>query len=192
MVFPKRALLIALVGLALPATLNAQQRAASPLQQQQQAGPSEQQVQGWVNELRELHGKLEAIQLRAMQDPQLQSAEAQLGEEIKAAMEKADPQLPAMMQRMSVLEAEAVKAQQSGDRAKLQQLTQEARGLQVRFMETQNRVFQQPAMATKLRAYQQRLETRMMQIDPQAPTLIERFQELEGRVSAVMQAGPRR
>jgi hypothetical protein len=190
MVSTKRALLVAFLGLALPATLAAQQRAAAPMQQQ--AGPNEQQVQQWVTELRQLHGKLEEIQDRAMQDPQLQAAQARLGEEIKVAMEKADPQLPATMQRMSVLEAEAIKAQQGGDEAKLRQLAQEAQGLQVRFVETQAQVFQQPAMAAKLEAFQQRLETRMAQVDPQAPTMIRRFQELEGRLNAALQTSQRR
>lgn len=190
MVRMKRAFVIALTALALPAAAAAQQRApAAPAQQAQ--NPSQQQMQQWMTELQQIHGKLEAIQAKAIQDPQLQAAQESLGTEIKTAMEKADPTLPESMQRVQALESEALKAQQAGDQAKLQQLAQEAQSIQARFMEAQAKAFQQPEIATRLEAFQTRLETRMVEVDPAASDLIQRFKELEGKLAAAMQAPQR-
>jgi len=190
MVHTKRIVLIALLGLGLPATLAAQYRSTAPAaqQQQRQATPAEQQMQQWVAELRQLNGKLEEIQAKAMQDAQLRSAQASLGEEIRAAMAKADPQLQMHLQRMQALETEGRRAQQAGDQAKFQQLAREAHGIQARLLQAQQTVFQQPAIAARMEAFQSRLEARMAQVDPQAPTLIRRFQELEGRLNAALAA----
>jgi hypothetical protein len=193
MFMSKRVWLIALLSMALPTVLVAQQRTPSALQQRQpapaaQQAPHQQQVQRWMTELQELNTKLEAIQARAIQDPQLQSAQAALGAEIKAAMEKADPQLAMSMQRVEVLEAEATRAQQAGDQAKLQELAREAQGIQLRFMEAQEKVFQQPAIVAKVDAFQARLEARMVEVDPQTPALMKRFQEL---ATALQAAQPR-
>jgi predicted nuclease with TOPRIM domain len=193
MVRMKRVFLVASLTLILPTALAAQQRSPAPAAARQQAAaPNQQQVQQWVTELRQLHQRLEQIQTKAAEDPQIQAAQNALGLELKAAMEKADPQLPARLQRLQALEAEAVKAQQSGDQAKLQQLIQEAQTIQNRFVEAQARVFQQPAMAAKVQAFQTRLEARMAQVDAQSPTLIRRFQELEGKLNAAMQVSQQR
>jgi chromosome segregation ATPase len=189
----RKAFAVALLSVALPAGAAAQQRApAAPVAAQRSAAPSQEQMQQWMTELQQLHVKLEGIQARAIQDPQLQAAQNALGSEIKAAMEKADPQLPAKMQRVEALEAEAARARQAGDQAKLQQLSQEAYAIQASFMDAQNRVFQQPAVAARLEAFQTRLETRMAQVDAEAPALIKRFKELEGKLNAGMQAHQRR
>lgn len=186
MVRIRRASWIALVALSLPGALAAQQRAPAAPQAQPPAA-NQQQLQQWLTELQELHGKLEAIQAKAAEDPQIRAAQESLGVEIKAAMEKADPTLPASLERVPKLEAEARQAQQSGDQAKLQQLAQEAQGIQQRFLAAQAKALEQPAIASKVEAFQQRLESKMAEVDPQAPALIKRFQELEGKLAAAMQ-----
>lgn len=192
MVRMKRAFAIALVTLALPAAAAAQQRAPAPATSAQQAqAPNEQQMQQWMTELQQIHGKLEAIQAKAAEDPQLRAAQESLGTEIRTAMEKADPTLPTSMQRVQTLESEAVQAQQAGDQAKLEQLAREAQTIQARFMEAQAKAFQQPEIATRLEAFQTRLESRMVEVDPAASGLIQRFKELEGKLATAMQA-PRR
>lgn len=187
MSFVSRFLLFAVFSATVPAALAAQEP-ASPAPAPQAGAPDQQQVQNWLSELQQLHLKLERIQARAAEDPQLQSAQAELGNEIKEAMEKVDPQLPAQLERVERLEAEAGQAQQAGDEAKLQQLAQEAEAIQIRFLEARTRVFQQPEIAAKLEAFQTRMERRMAEVDPEAPELIKRFQELEEKLSTALQA----
>jgi predicted nucleic acid-binding Zn-ribbon protein len=175
----KNLLLVAVLALTYPGIAAAQQRPApAPTAAQQQ------EVQQLLAELRQLNDKLEAIRAKALEDPKLLSAQNALGEEIKTAMEKADPELPRSLQRVEVLEAEAMKAQQAGDNAKLQQLAAEAQTIQRRFVEAQAKVMSQDAIASKVDAFQGSVEARMTQIDPQAPAMIKRFHELETRLSA--------
>jgi hypothetical protein len=195
MVYGKPVLVAALLSIAVPVAAHAQQRVVPTGQQrtapaapsmQRPAAPTQQQVEGWIAELRQLHGRLETIQNRAMEDQQLRRDQAALGQEIQAAMERADPALPGLVQRMAVLEREAVQAEQAGEQAKLRQIVQEAQGIQTRFAQVQGRVFSQPEIAGKVQAFQGRLEARMLQVDPQTPTLVRRFQELEGRLNSAM------
>jgi uncharacterized surface protein with fasciclin (FAS1) repeats len=113
----------------------------------------------------------------------------ELGAEIKSAMETADPELVRSLERMATLEAEAATAQQANDTAKLQQLVQEAESIQVRFEQVRNRVLEEPNLAQKIGDYQNRVEQRMLQVDPQTPDLIKRYQELEAKLASTLRPG---
>jgi hypothetical protein len=187
MLFLSRALILAAFALSIPTALPAQSRVATPLQQGvPAASPSQQQVQTWISELRELHQKLEVIQQRASQDPEIRAAQETLGAEIKAAMDRSDPRLGRSVARLDTLEEQARTAQRTGDQERLRQITEEARVIQVRFLETQAAVFQQPAMAAKIRVFQARLEARMARIDAQSPAMMQRFRQLEDLLSAAV------
>ncbi len=179
-----RVFFVALAALVLPSSLLAQQQPAPAPQAAQQ--PT-QEVQAWFMELQQISGKLGEIQVRALQDPELQAAHNMLGTEVKAAMDKVDPGLAASVERVGALEQEAVKAQEAGDQAKLAQLAQEAQQIQTRFVNAQSTVLQQPELAAKVQAFQTRLEQRMIEIDPEARTLINRLRELETKLQAAMQ-----
>lgn len=174
---------VALVALLLPTSLLAQQGSAPAAQAQQPT----QEVQAWFMELQQISGKLGEIQVRALQDPELQAAQNMLGTEVKAAMDKVDPGLAASVERVGALEQEAMKAQQEGDQAKLAQLAQEAQQIQTRFVTAQSTVLEQPELAAKVEAFQTRLERRMIEVDPEARTLIQRLRELETKLQTAMQ-----
>jgi uncharacterized membrane-anchored protein YjiN (DUF445 family) len=185
----RHVLLVGALALAFPSFLTAQQRMPAS-----QASPAEQQeVQQLLTELRQLNTKLESIRQTVMADPQLQTTQEALGEEIKTAMEKADPELPRSLKRAEALEAEAAKAQREADEAKLQKLAEEAQQIQMRFVEAQAKVLNQPEVAAKVEAFQDTVEARMAQVDPEAPALIKRFQDLETRLTAYLStaAAPR-
>jgi hypothetical protein len=190
MVLFKRILIVAALSASLPVALAAQQRA--PATAATSGAASEQQVQQWIAELQELHGKLGQIQERAMEDAALRDEQAALGNDIRSAMEKADPGLAGLMARMQELETQAAGAQQAGDEAALQRLAQEAQGIQTRFAQAQHRAFEEPAIAARVQSFQTKLETRMAQIDPQAPGMVQRFQQLEERLNTAMQTAGRR
>ena len=141
-----RVLLPALLLAALPVAAAAQQPSAAPAPQ---PGPPP-EVQGWLTELQQLHGRLEGIQQKALSDPTLSQAQEALGTSIRQAMNSIDPGLEQGLQRMQALETEAATAQQQGDQAKLQQIGLEAQQIQQKFMTAQQSALAQPELAAKV------------------------------------------
>ncbi|MDQ3555896.1 MAG: hypothetical protein M3409_03840 [Gemmatimonadota bacterium] len=181
---------VALAALAVPVMASAQQTSAAPRAAApapaQQAGPTAEQ-QAWLNELQQIGGKLQTAQVKALEDPALRSSQEALGTEIKTAMEKKDPGLAGVAQRVQTMEAEARKAQENGDAAKLQQLTQEAQQIEARFVKAQTEALQDSALAAKAQAFEQRLESKVLEIEPNARQLLARGQELQQKLAASMQ-----
>lgn len=177
-----RGFVAALAALTLPTAVLAQQRETPA-----PAAQNQQEVQAWFMELQQISAKLGEIQVRALQDAELQAAQNALGTEVKAAMDRIDPGLAASVERVGTLEQEAAQAQQAGDQAKLEQLAREAQQIQTRFLTAQNTALEQPELAAKVQAFQTRLEQRMIQVDPEARTLIQRLRELEGKLQAALQ-----
>jgi hypothetical protein len=192
---------VALAALSFPVMASAQRRAApapaAPAQQAAQAqpaaaaqtGPTAEQ-QAWLAELQQIGGRLQTAQMKALEDPALRSLQEALGTEIKAAMEKRDPGLTGVAQRVQTMEAEARKAQENGDAAKLQQLTQEAQQIEMRFVKAQNEALQDSALAARAQAFEQRVEKKVLEIEPSAHQLMARGQELQQKLAASMQARP--
>jgi hypothetical protein len=181
-----RASFVALATLLLPLGLAAQQR---PVAQQRAAAPTpaQQQAQGWYMELQGIQMQLGPAIAQAMRDPRIQAAQKALGAEIQAALNKADPGLAALEPRMKAMEAEAAKAQQAGDRARLQKLMQDAAPIQQRLMRAQQAVFNQPAVVRKANAFESQLQAKLIQIDPKNGPLIQRSKQLQTQLQRVMQ-----
>lgn len=190
-----RAASVALAVSAVPAGLFAQQRQPQPQRTSapRAAAPAltaaQREAQGWYTELMQIGSRLQAAQVRAMQDPQLKSAQEQLGRDIKAAIVKADPSLANVDARARAMEAEAQRAQQAGDRARLTRLTQEAQQIQVKVMNAQQRALQSdPGLATRARSFEEQLRRKMVQVEPQTMALVARGQELQGKLAQAARA----
>lgn len=160
---------IALALMALPAALAAQEAPAAP-EQQVPARTEAQQIQA----------RLQEIQARALQDPALQAAQDSIGTEMTATMERVDPTFKAQAGRAEALKAEVAAAQQAGDNAKLNQLAAEAEQLQQGFATARQRAMQDPQMAERIQAFQQRIVARMVEVEPETQALLARLQELNG------------
>jgi hypothetical protein len=104
-------------------------------------------------------------------------------------MERIDPAMDERMARIEALESEAASAQQQGDGQKLQQLMVEAQQIQFHFMSVQQQALEKPQIATRVADFQTRLERRMLEVNPQAQNLINRFRELEEKLAGVMGTG---
>jgi uncharacterized phage infection (PIP) family protein YhgE len=175
------AALIALAIAAGPSIASAQQAAAPSPELQRQ-------VQGWLAEMQQIHGQLQELQNRALQDPQLSAAQASVGENLRNAMQQVDPSIQQGIQRLEAINAEAVTAREAGDNAKLQQLGTEVQQIELRFRAAQQQALQaQPQLATQMQNFQTSLEAKMAQMDPGAEQLIARFQELQTRLAGAMQ-----
>ena len=189
-----RASLVVLAAAAIPAGLSAQQRAsARPTVQRTSAAPAltaaQREMQGWYQELQQIGARLNTARMKALQaDPGLRTAEESLADEFKALMLKADPGLAGLQTRASALEAEARRAQASRDQARWMQLAEEAQQIQLRVLNVQQRVMQQPAFAAKARAFEDRMRKKMVEVEPQTPALIQRGEALQTRLKQAMEA----
>ena len=174
--------LVALSGLAIgvPAHRLHAQQAANPAGAIREA----EEVQAWFGELDQLQTRLQQIQTQALQDPAINAAQAELGNRIKAAMERLDPTLARNLARMEAMEAEVTTAGQRGDVARVQQLGAEADQIQRQFITVQGRALGQPELASQVTAFQQRLERKMVELDPDAARIIARYRELEQKLTA--------
>jgi hypothetical protein len=177
--------LLALIALCLaPAALAAQQPAPST------TPPPTPEVQGWITEIQQIEQRLGLIQQRAMEDPALRQAQTQLNEAIITALRQAGPETAADLRRVETIQPELRAAQESGDQAQLQRLVTEAQQLQERLMQAQMRVIGQPQIAAQAEAFQTRLQARMVEVEPAAETLLQRFTTLQAQILAAMQERP--
>jgi hypothetical protein len=177
-------------ALLAPLEVHAQDGAAAPATTPASAAEAaggaadEEQIAAWYSELQGLHQQLQSIQDRALEDPQLSADQETLGTEIRAAVARADSTMETRMARMTTLETEAHAASAAGDSDRLQTLMLEATDIQERFMELQQQVLGEPAMAAKIGVFQTALQAKMIQIEPGAQGLMDRFSELEGKLTA--------
>lgn len=180
---------LALALLAIPALSAAQQPAPAPAAELETDSAATAMLQGWLAEIQAINGRLQELQQQALQDSALGAEQEALGESIRTAMTEADPTLEASMARVEQLQAEAAAAQQAGDNARLNQLGAEVQQIEMKFVQAQQQALATPALGAQLEAFQTRLEAKMSELDPEAPQLIARFQELQERLASAMQTG---
>lgn len=179
--------------LALPGALAGQAPEAAPAPAAAPAAVPDSaavaQIQGWLAELQTVSGRLQALQEQALQDTELNAAQEALGSRIRTAMEESDPSLVDGMERVEALQGEAEAAQAAGDQAKLVQLGAELQQIEARFVTAQRQALARPDISADLEAFETRLQARLAELDPEAPRLIERFQELQRMLSTAMGGG---
>lgn len=180
---------LALALLALPVVSVAQQQTPEPAAELERDSAATAMLQGWLAEIQVINGRLQELQQQALQDSSLSAEQAALGESIRAAMEAADPTLEASMARVEQLQGEAAAAQQQGDAARLNELGAEVRQIEMKFVQAQQQALAEPELSAQLEAFQTRLEARIAELDPEAPQLIARFQQLQEQLASAMQAG---
>ena len=151
------------------------------------------EVRGWLTELDGIHQELSALQARALADSSLSAMQESVGEQMRVAMEEIDPSLAESLDRIPAMEAEAQQAESRGDAEALDALSAEAQRIEQRFMAAQTQAMQsRPNLVAEVLAFQEALQERMLETDPEAPRLIARMQELEEKLtSAASQQGMR-
>jgi hypothetical protein len=157
---------VALAALAAPAVLAAQETPA------QTAAPEA--------EIAQIQQRLMAIQQRAMQDPELQAAQAEVGQVLVAAMARVDPTAAAKTERASTLQQDVAAAREAGDNARLHELAAEAEQLQADFAGLRERAMQDAEMQAALTAFQDKVVGKMAEIDGETNVLLARLNELNG------------
>jgi hypothetical protein len=176
---------LAVAAVAAPAALGAQQQPTPA----PQPAP---EVQGWIAEIQQIEQRLGPIQARAMEDAALQREQAALNEALLAALREAGPAVQADLRRVESIQPELRAAQESGDQAQLERLVREAQQLEQRLGQAQVQALQQPQIAARATAFQDRLRARMVELDPAAEELLQRFVSLQAQILAAMQEQPGR
>ena len=168
---------LAALGLALlaPAALGAQQQAIPP------------EAQALVTEMQELQVELGPIQQQALADADLQAAQQELGEKVRAAMAEADPEMPARMERLTALQAQAQEAQAAQDQERMQAIVTEAQQIEQSLQAAQQEAIARPELDAEIEAFQTRLEQKMVEIDPDAAPLLERMRAIDAELRALLQ-----
>lgn len=132
------------------------------------------------SELQQVTARLGQIQQRAMQDPQIQSASQELNATIQAAMGRLDANYATMAERAVTLKADVAAAQAAEDNARLHELAAEAKELQAGIAAARDKAMADPEVKEKVEAFKVRLFEKMVELDPEAQTLVQRLTELNG------------
>lgn len=184
-----RIALLWLALLALPVSAEAQAAAAPPSVEEESDSAATARIQGWVLEMQDLDGRLQALQQQALADSALDAQQAELGERIRAAMMEADPTLEGSMARVDELQLEAAAADERADTTRLEQIGAEVRRIESQFFDAQRRALTIPEISAELEAFQARVEARIVELEPRVPEMIARFVELRERLAAALQGG---
>ena len=181
--------MLAFAIVSLPAALFAQAprptvaRTSAPA-----AAPTREQARAMMSELQVIAARLQTIHSQAMSSGNLAATQTTLMRDIKAAMERQDPQLPRLADRVKAMENEAAAAQSRNDAARTRALAQEFTTIQQRFMRAQQAVMQQPAIAQRARAFDDRLHRQMVAVDPQTDQLLARSRQLQATLQRAVRA----
>jgi hypothetical protein len=141
--------------------------------------PSRAEVQRWYTEFQQIRARLQQAHDRAMEDPQLLTANESFMQDVQAAMDRADPALRLLARRVRQLDSLALGAEQRRDGGLLQVLRSEYLRIQERFLQVQARILREPSFAQRAQALERALLRKMSEFDPEVDDLLERSQELE-------------
>lgn len=182
----RRAGALAFALAVFPMALSAQARPTATRVAAPAANPSREQSRAQMAELRTIAARLQGIHARAMRTGDLTATQATLMRDIKAAMERQDPELPRLATRVKAMEAEARAAETRNDGPRKQALAREFTAIQARFMRAQQTVMRQPDIARRARAFDYRLHRQMVAADPQTDQLLARSRQLQASLQRAL------
>jgi hypothetical protein len=174
----KRGFLVAFLLIAAPALLDAQSSSPTPLP----AGAQE-----LITEMQQIQTQLGSMQERAMQDPALRAAGDSLGLTIRQAMEEVEPETPTLIARLNDLGPEVEAAQAAQDQDRYRVLITEATEINQILEIAQENAIERPDILARVDAYEEKVQSRMKADNPTAAELLERLEELNGQLAAMLQ-----
>jgi hypothetical protein len=182
---------------ALPAALAAQQRQVDARVPTGRAAPAPArdlgaEARSWYGELQQISARLQAAHARAMRDGRLKAAQDSLERDLRRAMDRADPELGRLADRARMLEAQQEAARRDRDRDGFATATAELNQIRQRFLNAQALAMREPVMAGRMRAYEQRLHTALVQVEPALDQLLARSRQLQGALARVVGGGGER
>jgi hypothetical protein len=146
------------------------------------------QLQDWYVELQEIEARLGPIEEQALLDPQLRSEQAQVTNLVQKEMLRRDPLLTQRIERLRAIQEEGRAAIAADDTQRVLALAEEAEAIQRHFTQVQIDVLQHGEVAVQVNAFRERLQSRMIEVNPEAEGLLRRHAELERRILQLAEA----
>lgn len=147
------------------------------------------EAQEMIAELQEVQAALQPIHQQAMQDPEVQALQQSLSADIRDKMTELAPSTPDRMARLQALMQQGQAAQAEQDQAALAEIATEARAIEQELQAAQVEALQSPEIAPRVEAFEAELLEKMQEIDPETDALIERAQELDAKLAAMLGQG---
>ena len=125
-----------------------------------------------------IEAALAEIESRALDDPALRRMDQALGDELMAAMVRADPGLATAVGRMPLLDDARTRAIQEGDAAAAAEAARAIAAIERRYLAAQSTALRDAALAERVDGFNARLRRRMVETDESAGALLRRYAEL--------------
>ena len=145
------------------------------------------EAQAMIMEMQEIHNRLLPMQEAAMQDPQLKQEGEVLGAQIMKAMEEIEPQTPSLIARLNELAPQVQAAQDAMDRELLATLATEAGEIDQLLQIARARAVERPDIVQAIDAYEEKVQEKMVQDNPEAAQLLDRLEVLNGQLATLLQ-----
>lgn len=145
------------------------------------------EVQAMLDELDQTQDRLEELQGRALAGNEtLQAEQSRIQELVESTLRIVEPEYEALVNRFGQLQQEAASAQQAEDVEAFQNVMNEAQTIQMRLQTAQAQTFERDDVDTAVSSYREQLVGEMTRLDPEAPRLMARMEELVERLDDIM------
>lgn len=165
---------------------------APPAQSQTRLGPGSpgasvdpNSPEGLMAEYQQVQERLGRLQVQAIQESEeLEARRTELDGLVTAAMNEINPESDAQIERLSVLSDEAMAAQEAQDSARLQEIMTEAMAIRSELEAAQTAAVGRDDVQMEIQSFEEELMARVVEIDPDAPGLLVRLEELTAVLSS--------
>lgn len=144
--------------------------------------PSPQALMAEYQQVQSRLGRLQAQVIQA--DAELEARRSGIDELVTAAMNEIDPETDAHIARLEVLSQEAMEAQRAQDSAVMETLMTEVASLRSALGAAQAAAIQRDDVQREIQSFEADLMLKVAEVDPEAPQLLARLEELEEILSA--------
>ncbi len=156
---------------------------ATPLGPGDQAPPGS--PQALMAEYQQVQARLGRLQVQAIQDnPDLSLRRDAIDEMVMAAMIEINPEAETQMARLSELSEEASVAQQAQNMDAMQTIMNEVMEIRSNLDAAQSEAISRDDVRSEIESFEEDLMARVAEIDPEAPGLLVRLEELAAELSA--------
>lgn len=153
----------------------------------QQAAPQiPEEARELVTELQQIQAQLQPVQQQALQDAELQAEQQALGQKIQEVMLASNPAVQSGLERLQALQQEAQEAHAAEDQEKLGALVTEAQTIEAQLQQSQAAALESPEVAAEVESFEAKVQAKMVEIDPDAASLIARYRELESELRTIV------
>ncbi len=148
------------------------------------------EVRAMLEELEETQERLEELQDQALAgSPPLRELQENMADVVSRTLQQIEPEYDRLLERLNQLQREGVAAQQAQDVQKYQEVMTEAQQIQIRIEAAQDETFERPEVSRAVTAYQELLIEEMTKINPVAPLLRNRMEELVAELTRILSDG---